>query len=168
MREEPAKELLEELGLDLAREGARDTPRRFLSALAELTRGLREPPPEVVFFPTRYRGTVEVKGIRAVGLCEHHMLPIIMRINISYVPGNAGAPGLSKVIRLVKWAAARPLMQEEFTEWLADLLMERLKAEAVAVEVVGWHTCSALRGVKDEGHRMVTRAARGGPNSQRA
>ncbi|MFB6489947.1 MAG: GTP cyclohydrolase I [Thermoproteus sp. AZ2] len=158
-----ARELLKALGLDLDREGTRDTPRRFFGALSELTRGLREPPPEVVFFPTRYSGAVEVRGVKAVGVCEHHMLPIIMRISVSYIPGDAGAPGLSKVIRLIKWAAARPLMQEEFTEWLADLLLERLKAKAVKVEVVGWHTCAALRGVKDESHRMVTRASRNWP-----
>ncbi|MEL9990248.1 MAG: GTP cyclohydrolase I [Thermoproteus sp.] len=155
-----AHALLKELGMDLDAPGTKDTPRRFASALTELTRGLREPPPEIVFFPTRYKGIVEIKGVRAVGLCEHHMLPIIMKISVAYEPGEAGAPGLSKVIRLIKWAAARPIMQEEFTEWLADLLLEKLKARSVEVEVVGWHTCSALRGVKDEHHRMVTRASR--------
>ena len=29
---------------------------------------------------------VIVEGIREVGLCEHHLLPIIMSITIAYVP----------------------------------------------------------------------------------
>jgi len=41
--------LLRHLGEDLSRPGLADTPKRFVKAMEELTRGLREPPPEVVF-----------------------------------------------------------------------------------------------------------------------
>ncbi len=155
--------LLIYLGEDPSRPGVANTPKRFVKAMEELTRGLREPPPEVVFFPLEYEaevGPVVIENIRAVSLCEHHLLPIILNISVAYVPGD-GVPGLSKVIRLVKWAAARPTMQERFTEWLADLLMEKLKAKAVKVKVCGVHMCSFIRGIKDEHHTMITEATRG-------
>lgn len=161
--EEGVRALLEHLGEDVTRPGVVDTPKRFVKALGELTRGLREPPPEVVFFPLEYDaepGPVVIENISAVSLCEHHLLPILLSVSVAYIPGD-GVPGLSKVIRLVKWAAARPIMQERFTEWLADLLMEKLRARAVAVEVCGVHMCSFIRGVRDEHHNMVTRAKRG-------
>ncbi len=157
------KELLEYLGEDVSRPGVVNTPKRFVKAMEELTRGLREPPPEVVFFPLEYEaevGPVVIENIGAVSVCEHHLLPIILRISVAYVPGD-GIPGLSKVIKLVKWAAARPIMQERFTEWLADLLMEKLRAKAVYVKVCGVHMCSFIRGAKDEHHSMTTEAKRG-------
>ncbi len=155
--------LLIHLGEDLSRPGVANTPKRFVKAMEELTRGLREPAPEVVFFPLEYEadpGPVVIENIRAVSLCEHHLLPIVLNISVAYQPGDA-VPGLSKVIRLVKWAAARPIMQERFTEWLADLLMDKLKARAVKVKVCGVHMCSFIRGVKDEHHTMITEARRG-------
>lgn len=161
--ERAVQALLRHLGEDVSRPGVVDTPRRFVKAMEELTRGLREPPPEVVFFPLEYEaevGPVVIENISAVSICEHHLLPILLRVSVAYVPGD-GVPGLSKVIKLVKWAAARPIMQERFTEWLADLLMEMLRARAVKVKVCGVHMCSFIRGVRDEHHNMVTEAKRG-------
>lgn len=155
--------LLRHLGEDLSRPGLANTPKRFVKTMEELTRGLREPPPEIVFFPLEYDaevGPVVVENISAVSICEHHLLPIILRVSVAYVPGSK-VPGLSKVIKLVKWAAARPIMQERFTEWLADLLMDKLRARAVYVKVCGIHMCSYIRGARDEHHNMVTEAKRG-------
>jgi GTP cyclohydrolase I len=103
---------------------------------------------------------VVIENIGAVAICEHHLLPILLRVSVAYVPGDS-VPGLSKVIKLVKWAAARPIMQERFTEWLADLLMEKLRARAVKVKVCGVHMCSFIRGARDEHHNMITEAKRG-------
>ena len=162
--EEAVEYLLVHLGEDLSRPGVANTPRRFVKAMEELTRGLREPPPEVVFFPLEYKaadpGPVVIENIRAVSICEHHLLPIVLNISVAYQPSDA-VPGLSKVIKLVKWAAARPIMQERFTEWLADLLLDKLKARSVKVKVCGVHMCSFIRGVKDEHHSMVTESRRG-------
>ena len=161
--ERGVEDLLKYLGEDVSRPGVVGTPRRFVKAMEELTRGLREPPPEVVFFPLEYEaevGPVVIENISAVSICEHHLLPILLRVSVAYIPGDK-VPGLSKVIKLVKWAAARPIMQERFTEWLADLLMEKLHAKAVKVKVCGVHMCSFIRGVRDEHHNMVTEARRG-------
>jgi GTP cyclohydrolase I len=162
--ERAVQALLRHLGEDVSRPGVVDTPRRFVKAMEELTRGLREPPPEVVFFPLEYEaevGPVVIENISAVSICEHHLLPILLRVSVAYIPGD-GVPGLSKVIKLVKWAAARPIMQERFTEWLAELLMEKLRAKAVKVKVCGVHMCSFIRGARDEHHNIVTEAKRGG------
>jgi len=161
--EKGVEALLTHLGEDVSRPGVVNTPRRFVKAMEELTRGLREPPPEVVFFPLEYEaevGPVVIENIGAVAVCEHHLLPILLRVSVAYVPED-GVPGLSKVIKLVKWAAARPIMQERFTEWLADLLMEKLRARAVKVKVCGVHMCSFVRGARDEHHNMITEAKRG-------
>ena len=68
--------MLRHLGEDVSRPGVADTPKRFVKAMEELTRGLREPPPEVVFFPLEYEaevGPVVIENIGAVAICEHHL-----------------------------------------------------------------------------------------------
>jgi GTP cyclohydrolase I (EC 3.5.4.16) len=76
--ERGVEDLLKYLGEDVSRPGVVGTPRRFVKAMEELTRGLREPPPEVVFFPLEYEaevGPVVIENISAVSICEHHLLP---------------------------------------------------------------------------------------------
>ncbi|WP_054844096.1 GTP cyclohydrolase I FolE [Vulcanisaeta souniana] len=154
--------IIEFLGDDPDRPGLRETPRRFISALLELTRGLREPPPQVKFFPpmedSKYVGRITVNDIEFTSLCEHHLLPVMGTVTVTYEPLNSEVPGLSKVARYVKWLAARPMLQERFTARLVNELKEVLHARYVYVKVCALHMCAMIRGVKDEDMYMTTEA----------
>mgnify|MGYP001773021978 CR=1 FL=1 len=153
--------IIEFLGDDPGRPGLRETPRRFLNALLELTYGLREPPPPIKFFPmegNKYVGRISINDIEFVSLCEHHLLPVMGTVTVVYEPLNSEVPGLSKVARYVKWLAARPMLQERFTGRLANELKEVLHAKYVYVKVCALHMCAMIRGVKDEDMYMVTEA----------
>jgi GTP cyclohydrolase I len=157
--EENIRNLLRFLGEDPKRPGLRETPRRFVNALLELTRSLREPAPEVKLFPmegVEYVGRISINDIRFTSICEHHLLPIIGTATVIYEPLNSEVPGLSKVARYVKWLAARPTLQERFTSKLANDLRIRLNAKYVYVKVCALHMCAMTRGVKDEDMYMVT------------
>ena len=159
--EKYVREIIRVLGDDPDRPGLRETPRRFINALLELTRGLREPPPTVKFFPmegNEYVGRISVNDIEFVSVCEHHLLPVIGTVTVVYEPLNSEVPGLSKVARYVKWLAARPMLQERFTVRLANELKEALHARYVYVKVCALHMCAMIRGVKDEDMYMVTEA----------
>ncbi|MGC8606642.1 MAG: GTP cyclohydrolase I [Vulcanisaeta sp.] len=163
--EEYIRKIIEFLGDDPDRPGLKETPRRFLSALLELTHGLRESPPEVKFFPmegSKYVGRISVNDIEFISLCEHHLLPVMGTVTVVYEPFNSEVPGLSKVARYVKWLAARPMLQERFTSKLANELKELLHARYVYVKVCALHMCAMVRGVKDEDLYMVTEAWSGG------
>ena len=158
---EYVRRIIEFLGDDPDRPGLKETPRRFLGALLELTRGLREPPPEVKFFPmesNKYVGRISVNNIEFISLCEHHLLPVVGTVTVVYEPLNSEVPGLSKVARYVKWLASRPMLQERFTGRLANELKEVLHARYVYVKVCALHMCAMIRGVKDEDMYMITEA----------
>jgi GTP cyclohydrolase I len=155
------RDILRFLGENPERPGLRETPRRFVNALLELTRGLREPAPEIKFFPmegVEYVGRVVINDVKFVSVCEHHLLPIIGTVTVIYEPLNNEVPGLSKVARYIKWLAARPILQERFTTRLASELRAVLRARYVYVKVCALHMCAMIRGVKDEDMYMVTEA----------
>jgi GTP cyclohydrolase I len=59
-------------------------------------------------------------------------------------------------------------VQERLTSQIADLLMNKLKPEGVAVLIEATHSCMTIRGVKKPGSVMVTSAIRGRFNTDHA
>jgi len=92
-------------------------------------------------------------------LCPHHLLPCELRTTIGYVP-DGRVLGLSKFIRISEVMGKRPIMQEQYSVELADILMEKLQPKGVAVYVVGRHGCMVSRGVKQDAP-VVTSVIRG-------
>lgn len=82
--------ILEELGADLSSEGMKETPVRAAKAMVEMTEGSRMGTEQLTkMFKAECtqavcHDMVIVEGIKEVGLCEHHLLPIIMSITIAY------------------------------------------------------------------------------------
>src|SRR5215212_2522101 len=80
--------ILEEVGADLNSEGMRDTPMRAAKALVEMTEGSRMTTERLTtMFEAECqqavcRDMIIVEDIHEVGLCEHHLLPIIMQVTI--------------------------------------------------------------------------------------
>jgi GTP cyclohydrolase I len=156
------REILLAVGEDPEREGLRDTPDRVARMYAEVFQGLHQEPRAHLskLFTQKYDEMVLVKDIRMVSFCEHHLLPVVGRAHVAYVP-NGKVVGLSKIPRVVDVLAKRPQLQERLTEEVADLLMRELDAKGVAVVIEASHSCMTIRGVTKPDSTFVTSAMRG-------
>lgn len=160
--EAAVREILIAVGEDPEREGLRDTPARVARSYAELFSGLHQDPREHLkkCFTQKYDEMVLVKDIGFESMCEHHLLPFMGQAHIAYLP-KGKIVGLSKLARVVEVIARRPQVQERMTEQIADLLMEELEAQGVAVVLEATHTCMTVRGVRKAGSICTTSAMRG-------
>jgi GTP cyclohydrolase I len=152
------EEILLAIGEDPDREGLRDTPRRVAEAYEMLFAGLEEDPVRhlEVGFQEDHREMVLVRDITLHSLCEHHLLPMVGRAHIGYIPD-----GLSKLARLVEGYARRPQLQERLTSQIADALHNELGALGAIVVIEANHLCMTIRGVQKPGSLAVTSAVRG-------
>ena len=91
---------------------------------------------------------VIVEGIHEVGLCEHHLLPIVMSITIAYVPDKR-ILGLSKLARIAGYFARRLQNQERTAHLIADFVERTVEPLGAAVLIDGKHMCAMARGVRD-------------------
>jgi GTP cyclohydrolase IA len=157
------REILLAVGEDPDREGLRETPDRVARMYAEVFQGLSQDPKLHLkkLFTQKYDEMVLIRDIRFVSFCEHHLLPVIGKAHVAYIP-NGKVIGLSKIPRVVDVLAKRPQMQERLTEELADLLMRELDAKGVAVVIEASHSCMTIRGVNKPDSSFVTSAMRGG------
>lgn len=111
-------------------------------------------------FPAKYTEMVISKHNTCFGICPHHLLPVIYRISMAYIPTQK-VLGLSKLSRLAKMMARGPRLQEDLTHELADILHEQLASQGSAVYIEGLHMCMAARGVGAHEARLVTSGVRG-------
>lgn len=111
-------------------------------------------------FPAAYKEMVISKHNVAFGCCPHHLLPVIYRVSVAYIPRDK-VLGISKLSRIVKLLARAPLLQEDLTHNLARLLHEDIDSDGSAVYVEGLHLCMAARGSGTHEARVVTSAVRG-------
>ncbi len=161
--EEAILQLLQAIGEDPEREGLKFTPRRVARMYSELLAGYREDPQAMIngaLFEITYDEMVLVRDIEFYSLCEHHLLPIVGRAHVAYIP-NGKVIGLSKIPRIVDMYARRLQVQERMTRQIADFIRDLLKPQGVAVVVEGLHLCSMMRGVKKHDARMTTSAMHG-------
>jgi GTP cyclohydrolase IA len=111
-------------------------------------------------FPAKFREMVISKQNTAFGMCPHHLLPVVYRISMAYIPVEK-VLGLSKLSRLARLIARGPRLQEDLTHELAELLHHHLQSQGSAVYIEGLHMCMAARGVGAHEARLVTSAVRG-------
>jgi len=155
--------MIEAIGEDPDREGLKDTPDRVARMYAEIFSGLEEDPRKhlQVSFSEEHEEMVLVKDIPFYSMCEHHFIPFIGKAHVAYIPTKGKITGLSKLARVVDGIAKRPQLQERLTSEIADVLMECLNPQGVAVVVEAEHLCMSMRGVKKPGSKTVTSAVRG-------
>lgn len=162
--EQAVKTLLLWAGDNPNREGLRKTPERVAKAYGELFGGYAQSAADVlgtVFKEVEgYNEPVLVKDIPFYSHCEHHMVPIIGKAHIAYLP-QSGVVGLSKLARLVEIYARRLQTQETMTAQIAQALEENLRPRGVAVLIAAEHLCMSMRGVKKHGSATITTAFRG-------
>jgi GTP cyclohydrolase I len=146
--------ILTEIGADLGAEGMRETPMRAAKAIIEMTEGSRMSTEQLT---TMFKAECQkavchdmviVEDIREVGLCEHHLLPILMSLTIAYVPDQK-ILGLSKVSRIAGYFARRWQNQERTAHLIADFIEKTVEPLGAAVLIDGKHMCAMARGVRD-------------------
>ncbi len=155
--------ILELLGENPQREGLLKTPNRVAKALQFLTEGYHQDPQEILnqaLFTSSNDEMVVVRDIEFYSMCEHHMLPIIGRAHVAYIP-DGKVVGLSKIPRIVNVFARRLQIQEQMTEQIADAILETIHPKGVAVVIHARHMCMEMRGVEKINSTTVSSALRG-------
>jgi len=156
---------LSHLGFDTADPNFIDTAKRAAKGFHELVHDQNQVRPAVEAllaktFPAKYTEMVISKHNTAFGVCPHHLLPVIYRISLAYIPTEK-VLGLSKLTRLARMVARAPRLQEDLTHELADILHSDLQSQGSAVYIEGLHMCMAARGVGAHEARLVTSGVRG-------
>ena len=157
------KQILKHVGEDVNREGLIKTPQRVQKAWEFMCSGYDQDPQEIIksaLFTSTNDEMVVVKDIEFYSNCEHHMLPIIGKVHVAYIP-NGKVIGLSKIPRVVDVFARRLQIQEQLTEQIADAINEALSPKGVAVVIDARHMCMEMRGVSKTHSATTTSALRG-------
>jgi len=98
---------------------------------------------------------VLLRDIRLESHCEHHMVPIIGRAHVAYLPARR-VVGISKLARVVDVYAHRLQIQEKLTAQIANTIQVVLQPRGVAVIIEASHQCMTTRGTHKPGVTMVT------------
>ena len=162
--EQAVRTLLRWAGDNPEREGLIDTPSRVVRSYEEFFSGYSENPREVLARTFEevagYDDWVMLKDIRIESHCEHHMVPIIGKAHIAYVP-NGRVVGISKLARVIDIFAKRLQTQETMTAQIADTIEDVLQPHGVALVIDAGHQCMTTRGVKKPDVNTVTSVFRG-------
>lgn len=157
--EEAVRTLIKYTGDDPDREGLLGTPDRVVRSYDEFFAGYYEDPVGVLertFEETDgYDEMVLLRDIEFNSHCEHHMVPIVGRAHVAYLPRNR-VVGISKLARVVGIYAKRLQIQEKMTAQIANVIDQVLEPHGVAVVVEAQHQCMTTRGVNKPGVTMVT------------
>ncbi len=141
------------------REGLVDTPQRVVDAYREFFEGYLMNPEEILARTFEevegYDEMVIIKNIRLESHCEHHIVPILGKAHVAYIP-NKRVVGISKLARLVDVYAKRLQTQETMTAQIADTIQQVLKPKGVAVVIDAAHQCMTTRGVHKSESSTVT------------
>ena len=163
---EKMKGVLESLVIDVDNDhNTRDTARRVAKMyVREVFKGRFVAGPAITEFPNA-RGLNElliVGPLTVRSACSHHFCPIMGRVWVGVMPNrHSNLIGLSKYARLADWVMSRPQIQEEAISQLADLLMEKVMPDGLAVVMEADHFCMHWRGVKETDAKMLNSVMRG-------
>ena len=160
------KGVLDSLVIDVDNDhNTQDTAQRVAKMyLNEVFRGRYVAAPSVTEFPnaSNLNELMIVGPITVRSACSHHLCPIMGRVWIGIMPNqHSNLIGLSKYARLLDWVMSRPQIQEEAITQIAELLMDMVKPDGLAVVMEADHFCMHWRGVKDTSAKMINSVMRG-------
>jgi GTP cyclohydrolase I len=157
--ERAVETLIKWAGDDPSREGLRETPKRVVNAFNEFFSGYNESPESYLsktFEDVQgYEDIVMLKDISFHSHCEHHMVPIIGKVHLAYIPTKK-VVGISKLARVVDIFAKRLQTQETMTQQIANCIEKSLKPKGVAVYIEALHQCMTTRGVQKPNVSTIT------------
>ena len=157
--EEAVRTLIKWAGDNPKREGLLDTPKRVVKAYEEFFIGYKESAKEYLSKTFEdvngYEDIVMLKDITFNSHCEHHMVPIIGKVHLAYLPVKK-VVGISKLARTVDIYAKRLQTQETMTQQIASSIYETLKPNGVAVYIEAFHQCMTTRGVSKPNVSTIT------------
>ena len=157
--EEAVRTLLRWAGDDPSREGLLETPARVVRAFDEFFAGYAVDPTQLLARTFEevdgYDEMVLLRDIRFESYCEHHMVPIVGKVHVAYLPRHR-VVGISKLARVIEVFAKRLQIQEKMTAQIANTIEEVLQPDGVAVVIEGEHQCMTTRGVHKPGVGMIT------------
>jgi GTP cyclohydrolase I len=141
------------------REGLIDTPGRVTRAYEEFFEGYNEDPyKELTRTFEEVEGYQDMVMLRDVALeshCEHHMVAILGKAHIAYVPTNK-VVGISKLARVLDIYAKRLQTQETMTAQIAETITKALNPAGVAILIDAKHQCMTTRGIKKPDVSTIT------------
>ena len=139
---EAVKTMLAWAGDDPTREGLLETPKRVVKAYEEFFSGYNMDPDEILNKTFEevagYDEMIIIKDIRLESHCEHHMVPILGKAHLAYIPNNR-VVGISKLARIVDVYGKRLQTQETMTAQIANSIQRVLDPKGVAVVVDAGH-----------------------------
>ena len=157
--EEAVRTLIKWAGDNPKREGLLETPKRVVKAFEEFFIGYKESATEYLSKTFEdvngYEDIVMLKDITFNSHCEHHMVPIIGKVHLAYLPVKK-VVGISKLARTVDIFAKRLQTQETMTQQIASSIYETLKPKGVAVYIEAFHQCMTTRGVMKPNVSTIT------------
>ncbi len=157
--EAAVRTLIRWAGDNASREGLLDTPARVVRSYQELFAGYGTNPRQYLERTFEevggYDELVVLRDIRFVSFCEHHMLPVVGRAHVGYLP-NKRVVGISKLARVVNGYARRLQIQEKMTAEIATAIHEVLQPKGVGVVIEAEHSCMTLRGVNSPNSSLST------------
>ena len=156
--ESAVRTLLKWIGDNPDREGLIATPSRVAKAYEEWFAGYKEDPVEFLrrtFYEVDgYDEMVVLRDITFESHCEHHIAPILGKVQVGYLPDRK-VVGISKLARVVETFAKRLQVQETMTAQIANCINDVLKPKGVGVVVEGMHHCMTTRGIHKSGVAMM-------------
>jgi GTP cyclohydrolase I len=157
--EHAVRTLIAWAGDDPDREGLIGTPDRVARAYEEFFAGYRQDPGALLQTTFEevagYDEMIVLRDIRLETHCEHHLVPILGKVHIGYLPAGR-VIGISKLARVVDAYAKRMQIQETLTGQIAAIIQDILKPLGVGVVIEAAHQCMTTRGVHKPGVTMVT------------
>ncbi len=165
LAERGARLLVEGLGLNLADPNMIGTPSRIVKSLRGLMVGqyvgaqARIKKDLAAVFPTHYKGMIILEPVNCVSLCSHHLLPVQYQVYFGYLAADKSL-GFSKIVKVINTIAAKPALQEDFTQEVIEVFNKVLQPQGIMVVVKGVHTCMSMRGERSQ-NTNTTSAVRG-------
>ncbi len=158
LAEAAVRTLIRWAGDDPRREGLRGTPARVVRSYEELFAGYAADPRAILARTFAdaggYDEMIVLRDIRVVSCCEHHMLPVVGKACVGYLPSRR-VVGISKLTRIVQGFSRRLQLQERLVSQIAAAVQDVLKPRGVGVIIQAEHSCMTLRGVNQAGTVMT-------------